>query len=401
MNSTDDARLLAREFPRKPAILLVSNIFPPDIGGPATYVSRMARELHQRGHSVQLVVCAEDSAAGDSYPFPVKRVSRRIFVPLRMLIVLLWVMWYARRAELVYVNGLEFPGVLGAKLVDRPSALKLVGDFAWEYAVRHSWTNDGIDEFQSRRYGWKVELVRRIEHWYARNVDRVITPSLYLKSIVMGWGVPAERISVVYNAMTSRFDGTVSAEEARRAVGLEGTLVLTVARLAKWKNVDLLIKLVPDLPAEAKLVIVGDGPEEEALKSLAGELEVAERVVFVGRVPQQRVALYMRAADVFVLNTRYEGLSHTILEAMDVGLPVVATAVGGNMELIEDGENGFLVEVDNREQFVSAVGKLLSDNTLREDFIQRSKERVRDSSWDRLVEATLGVLEQVRQGRAR
>jgi glycosyltransferase involved in cell wall biosynthesis len=380
--------------------LLVSNIFPPDIGGPATYVSRMAGELHQRGHSVQLVVCAENPAAAEGYPFPVKRVSRRIFVPVRMLIVLLWVLWYARQADLVYVNGLEFPGVLGAKLMRRPSALKVVGDFAWEYAVRHRWTNDGVDEFQSRRYGWKVELVRRIEHWYARNAGQVITPSLYLKRIVMGWGVPAERISVVYNAMTRRFDGAVSREEARRAVGLEGTLVLTVARLAKWKNIDLLIKLGPDLPAGSKLVIVGDGPEEEALKALAVELGVAERVVFVGRVPQQQVALYMRAADVFVLNTRYEGLSHTILEAMDVGLPVVATAVGGNMELIEDGVNGFLVEVDSREQIVSAVRRLLSDQSLREEFVARSKERVKDSSWDRLVDATLDVLDRVRLGRA-
>ena len=121
-------------------------------------------------------------------PFPVRRVSRRIFMPLRMLIVLLWVMWYARSADVVYVNGLEFPGVLGARLMGRPSALKVVGDFAWEYAVRHRWTNDGIDDFQGKRYGWKVELVRRIEQWYARNVDRVITPSFYLKGIVMGWG---------------------------------------------------------------------------------------------------------------------------------------------------------------------------------------------------------------------
>jgi glycosyltransferase involved in cell wall biosynthesis len=380
--------------------LLVSNLFPPDIGGPATYVSRMARDLHRRGHSVQLVVCAENPAAGGDYPFPVKRVSRRIFMPLRMLIVLLWVTWYARQADLVYVNGLEFPGVLGAKLMGRPSALKVVGDFAWEYAVRHGWTNDGIDSFQSSRYGWRVELVRRIEHWYARNVGHVITPSLYLKGIVMGWSVPAERISVVYNALTSRFDGSLSREEARRSVGLEGTLVLTVARLYKWKNIDLLIKLVPDLPAGSKLVIVGGGPEEEALKALATELGVAERVVFVGSVPQQSVALYLRAADVFVLNTRYEGLSHTILEAMDVGLPVVATAVGGNMELIEDGVNGFLVEVDNRDQIVSAVERLLSDEALREEFIQRSKDRVKDSSWDRLVDTTLGVLDQVRRGRA-
>lgn len=381
-------------------ILLVSNLFPPDIGGPATYVSRLAHDLHRRGHSVQLVVCAENPTAGSpSYPFPVRRVSRQLFVPLRMLIVLLWVLWHGRRAELVYVNGLELPAVLGARMMVRPAVLKVVGDFAWEYAVRHGWTNDGIDHFQSARYGRKVELVRRLEQWYARNVARVITPSRYLKGIVAGWGVPPERISVVYNALVSRFDSSLSREDARRSVGLDGTLVLTVARLYKWKNIDVLIRLVPDLPPESRLVIVGDGPEEAALRRLAADLGVDHRVVFVGRVPQDRVALYLRAADVFVLNTRYEGLSHTILEAMDVGLPVIATAVGGNMELVEDGVNGFLVPVDDRKQIASAVRKLLYDRRVRESFVERSRERVKDASWDRLVDTTLSILEGVARGR--
>jgi glycosyltransferase involved in cell wall biosynthesis len=376
-------------------ILLVSNLFPPDIGGPATYVSCIANDLHCRGHSVRLVVCAENRALRDSCPYPIQRVSRRILMPLRMLIVLLWVMWHARKADVVYVNGLEFPGILGARLMGKPSVLKVVGDFAWEYAIRHHWTSDGIDQFQQARYGFKVELVRRIEKWYARNVDRVITPSFYLKGIVAGWGVPPERISVLYNALVSRFDGGVSRDEARAAVGLGGQLVLTVARLYKWKNIDTLIKLVPGLPPESKLVIVGDGPEDATLRALAAETDVADRVVFVGRVPQAKVALYLRACDVFVLNTRYEGLSHTLLECMDVGIPIVATAVGGNMELVEDGVNGFLVQVDDREEIVSAVKKLLEDREVREEFVQRSKERVKDSSWDRLVDDTVAVLEQL------
>jgi glycosyltransferase involved in cell wall biosynthesis len=379
-------------------ILLVSNLFPPDIGGPATYVSRIANELHLRGHSVQLVVCTENPALCGAYPYPIQRISRRIFMPLRMLIVLLSVMWHARHADVVYVNGLEFPGILGARLLGKPSVLKVVGDFAWEYAIRHQWTDDGIDHFQRARYGFKVELVRRIEKWYARNVNRVITPSFYLKQIVAGWGVPPERISVRYNALVSRFDSKVSREEARAEIGLDGTLVLTVARLYRWKNIDTLIKLVPDLPQGSKLVIVGDGPEEASLKALAVTTGVEDRVVFVGSVPQAKVALYLRACDVFVLNTRYEGLSHTLLECMDVGIPVVATAMGGNMELIEDGKNGFLVEVDDKTQLVNGIRRLLDDRQLRDAFVQRSKERVKDSSWDRLVDETVGVLEQVLRG---
>ncbi|HEX2988902.1 MAG TPA: glycosyltransferase [Chloroflexota bacterium] len=145
-------------------------------------------------------------------------------------------------------------------------------------------------------------------------------------------------------------------------------------------------------------MIVGGGPEEEYLRGLANDLGVSDRVVFVGSVPQSQVVLYLRACDVFVLNTRYEGLSHTILECMDTGIPVVATAVGGNMELVEDGFNGFLVEVDDRKQIVSAVRKVLYDPNVRENFIVRSKEKVKDASWDRLVDTTVGILDQVARG---
>lgn len=380
-------------------VLLVSNLFPPDIGGPATYVSRLALEFHRRSHSVRLVVCSEDLSRPLDYPFAVQRVSRRISMPLRMLLVLLEVVRQAREADVVYVNGLELPGVLGPRLLGKPAVLKVVGDFAWEYAVRHGWTDDGIDFFQTHRYGWKVEAVRRIQQWYARNVARVVTPSLYLKGVVAGWRVPPDRISVLHNALVSRFDHRITREDARAAVGLSGALVLCVARLYRWKKLDTLIRLAPRLPRGSKLVIVGDGPEEDSLRALAVGLGLADRVVFAGRVPQERVSLYMRACDVFVLNTRYEGLSHTLLEAMDVGIPIVATAVGGNLELIENGVNGFLVEVDDSEAILTSVRRLLEDQELRETFVSRSKESVRDSSWDRLVDMTEAVLAQVATGR--
>ena len=210
-------------------------------------------------------------------------------------------------------------------------------------------------------------------------------------------GCTSERISVVYNALTSRFDGSISKDEARQRVGLPGTLVLTVARLYKWKNIDVLIKLVPDLPLESKLVIVGDGPEEEYLKRLAAEVGVADRVVFVGRVPQAQVAIPARSRCLCPQH-RYEGLSHTILECMDVGIPVVATAVGGNMELI--GRRIQRLPRACRRPQADSLGrpKLLYDRNVRDAFVQRSKEKVKDASWDRLVDTTVGILDQVAKG---
>ena len=103
---------------------------------------------------------------------------------------------------------------------------------------------------------------------------------------------------------------------------------------------------------------MGDGPEEDALKALhRGDWAWRTGSSSSGASPRRRWRSTCEACDVFVLNTRYEGLSHTLLECMDAGIPVVATAVGGNMELVEDGVNGFLVPVDDREEIVAAVSR--------------------------------------------
>ena len=104
---------------------------------------------------------------------------------------------------------------------------------------------------------------------------------------------------------------------------------MTCARLYPWKNLEFLIRLVPDLPSDVTLVIVGDGPEREQLEREAVAAGVPERVYFAGSVSQATVQQYLQAADVFALHTRYEGLSHVMLEAMHAGTPIVASDVGG------------------------------------------------------------------------
>jgi glycosyltransferase involved in cell wall biosynthesis len=376
----------------KPSILLVTNLFPPDIGGPATYVSKIGRELHARGFAVGVLCTHPGAPLPEQYPFPVWRVSRQIAMPLRMLLVLLAALWLGRRFDVWYVNGLEVVGVLAARLLRKPVALKIVGDFAWEYAIRHNWTADGIDEFQSRRYPFRVELVRTLVRLAARNAGRVITPSRYLGRIVEGWGVPAERIGVVYNALPAVRDCGLSREQAKQALGLAGPVVLTVARLYPWKNIDVLIRLVPRFPDGTQLVIVGDGPQRAALEQLVDELGLRARVHFAGSVPHDTVQLYLRAADVFVLNTRYEGLSHTILEAMFAGVPVVASRVGGNPETIEHGRTGLLVELNDGDAIVEAVRRLLADPALGERLTAAARQEVARFSWENLVATTIAEL---------
>nr|MCU0475386.1 glycosyltransferase [Anaerolineae bacterium] len=127
---------------------------------------------------------------------------------------------------------------------------------------------------------------------------------------------------------------TTDRRALRAQLGLptEGRLIVSVARLTPVKGVHVLMKALPAVP-DVHAVIVGDGPQRAELEALAP----AGQVTFAGQQPHERVLMYLRAADAYVLSSYTEGLSHTLLEAVAVGTPCVATTVGGNPEVITDG----------------------------------------------------------------
>ncbi len=384
-------------------ILIVSNLFPPDIGGPATYVPKIAAELAGRGHSIGVVGGAPPgyvNGSDEPRPYPVFRVSRGLPLLKRLAVACQLLFRAARRADALYVQGLagpEMAAVLVGRLLGKPVALKIVGDNAWEYAIRKGLTDDGIDDFQRNAYGPKLRLVRALVHNYARLVSRLIVPSEYLKGIVRGWGVPEDRVVVIRNALTTQpidLERRAAEQPAlKRELGLDGPLLVTSARLYPWKNLDFLIDVAPHLPEGMRLAIVGGGPDHAALAERARAAGVADRVRITGDVSHDEVQRYLRAADVFILNTRYEGLSHVMLEAMAAGAPVLASRVGGNPEVIAHERNGLLVPLDDRAAILAAISRLHTDHQFADSLRRHAALDVRAFRWDVLVERTTATLE--------
>lgn len=386
-------------------VVIVSNLFPPDIGGPATYVPRIARELQARGHEVTVVGGAppgHDARTDQgAFLYPVYRVSRGLALPVRLLVAVLVMIRAAWRADCIYVQGLAGPemvAVLFGWLLRRPVVLKIVGDNAWEYAIRQGLTDDGIERFQEASYGFTVNAVRSVVRWFARRVTRLIVPSQFLGVVVQGWGVRREAIRVVTNALTTHVATEPERAEAREWVRAElgrgGPYVVTVARLYPWKNLDVLIRMVLHFPPPVTLVVVGDGPEMARLTNIVEREGLSRRVVLVGGRSHDDTQRFLRAADAFVLNTRYEGLSHVLLEAMAAGAPAAVSAIGGNPEVIRDGENGLLFAVDDREGIARAMARLVGDAALAERLRSRAIEDVRAYRWPVLVEQTARTLEE-------
>jgi glycosyltransferase involved in cell wall biosynthesis len=373
--------------PKGLRVCIITGIFPPDIGGPATYVPHIAAALAERGHSITVLTLSDCLEHDDSqYGFRVMRLPRRLSKPWRWLRTVREILRLGQDADVLFVNGLAIEAVLANLWLGKPMVQKVVGDLAWERATNRGWVRDGFEEFQKHCYGLKVEGLKALRAWWTRRASQVIVPSRYLADWVTRWGVPAETMAVIYNAVES-FDGVRPA-----VVPLRTPLkVVTVGRLVSLKCVDRVIKALISCPTVG-LVIVGDGSERKRLEDLTNALGIADRVYFTGQVSHVETRRLMAACDFFVLNSTHEGLPHVVLEAMSLGLPVVATAVGGTPEVVCDGHNGRLIGPRDDDALVQVLAQLVSSPGERQRLARGAQQTVVQFGFQHLVEATEAVL---------
>ncbi len=355
-------------------VLLTSPVFPPDLGGPAVYVPSLARFLVERGHTVEVVAfCSDPNPSG--WPFRVVSIARGS-LPMRYLKAFREVWKAAQQADVVYVNEhLALLHVLAAKLRRKPVMIRIMVDGAWEIAHRKGWCgDDDIVTFQGRSYGWRVGLTRMLQRRWWKWCGHIIACSEFLRQIVIGYGVAPTKVQRIHNAYHGprAEDVPETRDEARAKLGLPAKkrYVLTICRLMVWKRVDGILEALVGLPEDVHLVVAGDGDMEAEWKALAQRLGLAHRVRWLGNVPHKDIPMLVRAADVFVLNSRYEGLSHTLLEVQALGTPIVASNVCGNPEVIAHGVNGLLVDPKDPNDLREALRWILGDPALGERFVQ-------------------------------
>ena len=380
-------------------ILITTGIFPPDIGGPATYVPRIAEALAARGHEVT-VVAPRDK--GISHPiadapyrlvwFHRARFLRYVNFFAEMRRAFGTILREAKSCDLIFANGLGIESVLASRLAGKQMVVKVVGDGAWELAYNRGWTTLSLDEFQKVR-SLRFDLFRMVRHMAAKHAQAVITPSLYLARIVAKWGVPEDRIHVVYNAF-------VAPEQQKNQLPdvnipprfYQGFRLLTVGRLIPHKRIAGVIDAVSKMN-NARLIIVGDGPLKRNLQALVERLALDNRVFLAGRLKQIEVwSLLARYAETLVLNSVYEGFPHILLEAAYFGVPIVATAVGGTPELVENGKTGVLIHPDSPEDLLSALQRLQENADLRRCLSANARRATERFSMDRMVNETEQVL---------
>ncbi len=375
-------------------IFVATGIFHPESGGPATYLYRLIPALQARGHEVRVLTFGDAPVAG--YPYPLTRISRQR-LPVRWARYAVAAQAEQRRADLVFINSLGLPLIGAARL---PRVLKVVGDLAWERAVNKGWLppSADIDVFQTRRYNARIRLLqaqraREVRCYGAQ--DCILVPSHYLREMVVGWGAPREHVHVIYNALAPDVrTSALNQADARAELGLAaGPLLLTVARLVPWKGIDHLIRALQCVP-DVRLLVAGDGPDAARLRALVESADLSARITFLGRVPRDRMPLYFRAADYTVLYSGYEGLSHTLLESLLAGTPVIASDKGGNPEVVNHDQNGLLVPYVNVDALTDAINTAFSGD-MRARLAAQTQIGLDRFRWERLVDQTIELLEHV------
>jgi len=291
-----------------------------------------------------------------------------------------------------------FVGRVAAWTLGIPSIFTVHG---WQFA-------EGISPFQRL-------VVEGLERFTAKICRKIISVSEYDRELALRRKVvPPEKMITIHNGMPDvpkelvrwlchNEDDSSLPLHKRESASLDAPTMrplspvrlIMVARLQPQKDHPTLFRALAELTDRNwTLELVGDGPDREALQSLARELEVADRVIFSGQrldVPQR-----LKDSDVFVLATRWEGFPRSILEAMRAGLPVVATDVGGCRESVVDGETGFLVPREDPVQLRDRLRLLIDSPELRVQMGQKGRKRFEENfTFEGMYERTVAVYREV------
>lgn len=387
-------------------IIIASEIFPPDIGGPATYVEKMATSLVNDNHQVSVITYSDQEKldSDNKYNFEIIRIKRCPNIFKRYFFYFYKLLKLSKPADLIFAQGpipSGFPSILVKIFTGKKVVIKVVGDFSWERSRNVYGSLATIDDFQKQKYPIKLKILRWMQKIILNLANTVITPSHYLKKIVIGWGVRADKVRVVYNAI-EQIDNPLTKDEAKKAIGCQGKdIIISVGRLVSWKGFETLIELFPkilEINNNFKLLIIGDGPERNKLEKQIGDLRLRDGVILCGQIKHEEMLIYMKAAYLFILNTAYEGLSHLLVESLMMKLPIITTNIGGNPEVIQNNYNGILVEYNNKDQLISAIRKLWQDKERLKRIIDNSQKSLNKFQFNEMYQQTLEIIKGVALG---
>ena len=270
----------------------------------------------------------------------------------------------------------------------------------WQYDIPYLVSLRGADvPGYSNRFGFIYLVTTPVIRLIWKKSLAVISNSRGLKDLALKTN-PKQKIGVICNGIdTDQFNGGSSTPIMGVELPPDKFIITTGAsRITARKGIKYLLeamaKLLPEY-SNVHLKLMGEGDEKENLEKMSKELGIEKNVEFVGRVPREDTAPFYREANIFVLPSFNEGMSNAMLEALASGLPLIATDTGGTKELLEDGKNGFIIQMKNSEDIAEKIKRLIDNPELRQKMAEESRKKALEMSWEKVAENYLDIYRKI------
>lgn len=312
--------------------LLISGIYPPDIGGPATYIPKLENYLLKQKWSVRVVSLIDGNKIISTFQNG-RFIGRQILLPIRFIATVLTLITEMKNTDSVFANGLHQEAAIASLFYKRNKVAKIVGDPVWErYRNQSSSRIEMQNIYDVEKSNPSIRLQRLFLVWALNQFDLIVCPSTNLCEMIRKWGVQTPTIFVPNGIEIEE----VTSKEYKYDIAI-------ISRLVKWKNIDLVLEKCRKL--NLRIVIAGDGPERDNLQRMSEESN--SKITFMGQIPSEQVKEILCESKIFVSLSSYEGMSFSVLQAMSLGSLVVVSDIQANTELVKDKMDGIVIKKED------------------------------------------------------
>jgi glycosyltransferase involved in cell wall biosynthesis len=336
-------------------ILITVGIFPPDIGGPASFVPKIANHLINMDNEVKIICLADEENLLLEDELDVLRIRRSTYLPRRWFKTISLIIKHGRKSDIIFVNGLGVEAAIANLYLRKKIVRKIVGDPVWERFYNKKRTSETFDDFQNLKQNLNVKIQKLIRNWSISSSEIVVTPSDHLKEFINRTNPKTEVLKIN--------NGIEITEFKRNKTPLREFNILINSRLVVQKNIHLVIEAMGSIKnLDINLKIIGEGGEFARLEDLITNLKIQNRVKMIGKVENNLISEYLKTSNLFIQASDYEGLPHSILEAINYEVPILSTEVGGCKDLLDNGDRGFIISSPQNKQQIAEKIDYIYDN---------------------------------------
>ena len=354
-------------------VLVTVGIFPPDIGGPATFVPKIAKYFQDElNYEIEILTLSDNKNSNINDDFSVKRIDRNLPIIYRWLKTIFTIYKLGKNKDLIFVNGLGTETTIANIFLKKKIIRKIVGDPVWERAYSKAKISESFDEFQVKNYGFSISLQKKVRSFSIKKSDIVVTPSKHLKNFILNLGFK-NKIEIINN-------GVFIPEENTNIFTNDQINITIVSRLVSHKNIKKIIRAISDLNDPLiYLNIIGDGPELNQLQKISLESNNKDNIIFHGKLNRDDINHIFLKSDIYIQASNYEGLPHSLLEAMSYGIPVLCTPVGECKEILGNEDRGYMLDLPvSKNNIKSKISEIIGEKNIANKKGERGKDFINE-----------------------